>query len=37
MAGAAANVAKAIAAAPAGPIVRIARGNEVTVVPVGAR
>jgi len=35
--GAAASVAKAIASAPAGPIVRIARGNEVTVVPVGAR
>jgi pilus assembly protein CpaB len=35
--GAAASVAKAIASAPVGPIVRIARGNEVTVVPVGAR
>ena len=35
--GTAASVAKAIASAPAGPIVRIARGNEVTVVPVGAR
>jgi pilus assembly protein CpaB len=27
----------AAAAAPAGPVVRIARGNNVTVVPVGAR
>jgi pilus assembly protein CpaB len=25
------------AAAPAGPVVRVARGNDVTVVPVGAR
>ena len=25
------------AAVPTGPVVRVARGNEVTVVPVGAR
>jgi pilus assembly protein CpaB len=38
MGQAAASVAKGIAAAaPIGPVVRIARGNEVTVVPVGAR
>jgi pilus assembly protein CpaB len=38
-ANAAAAGAKGIsqAAAPSGPVVRIARGNEVTVVPVGAR
>jgi len=38
MGEAAANIAKGIASSvPAGPVVRIARGNEVTVVPVGAR
>ena len=38
MGDAAASIAKGIAkAVPAGPVVRIARGNEVTVVPVGAR
>jgi pilus assembly protein CpaB len=30
-------VGKAIATQPVGPVVRIARGNDVTVVPVGAR
>ena len=33
----AAAVGKAISAQPVGPVVRIARGNDVTVVPVGAR
>jgi pilus assembly protein CpaB len=35
-AGAPAGAAPA-AAMPSGPIVRVARGNQVTVVPVGAR
>jgi pilus assembly protein CpaB len=34
---AAAAVGKALTAQPVGPVVRIARGNDVTVVPVGAR
>jgi pilus assembly protein CpaB len=38
MGQAVAGLAKGIAnAAPVGPVVRVARGNEVTVVPVGAR
>ena len=40
MAGLGKGIAQAIggqAAAPTGPVVRVARGNEVTVVPVGAR
>ncbi|HET9810092.1 MAG TPA: Flp pilus assembly protein CpaB [Sphingomicrobium sp.] len=32
-----AGAASAVAAVPSGPVVRVARGNEVTVVPVGAR
>jgi pilus assembly protein CpaB len=31
------NAPTMAAAAPVGPVVRIARGNNVTVVPVGAR
>jgi pilus assembly protein CpaB len=31
------GVAQALGSAPAGPVVRVARGNNVTVVPVGAR
>jgi pilus assembly protein CpaB len=31
------GLGQALGAAPAGPIVRVARGNNVTVVPVGAR
>ena len=31
------GVAQALGTAPAGPVVRVARGNNVTVVPVGAR
>ena len=31
------NALPGSAATPAGPVVRIARGNNVTVVPVGAR
>ena len=40
MAGLGKGIAQAIggqAAAPTGPVVRVARGNDVTVVPVGAR
>ena len=40
MAGLGKGIAQAIggqAAAPTGPVVRVARGNEVTAVPVGAR
>ena len=32
-----ANAASGAAAVPTGPVVRVARGNNVTVVPVGAR
>jgi pilus assembly protein CpaB len=37
MAGLGKGLGQAIGAAPAGPVVRVARGNSVTVVPVGAR
>jgi pilus assembly protein CpaB len=40
MAGLGKGIAQAVggqAAAPTGPVVRVARGNDVTVVPVGAR
>jgi len=37
MAGKSAAQALGQAAVPAGPVVRVARGNDVTVVPVGAR
>jgi pilus assembly protein CpaB len=36
-AGQGANALSGSAATPAGPVVRVARGNSVTVVPVGAR
>ena len=40
MAGVGKNIAQAVTgqpAVPTGPVVRVARGNEITVVPVGAR
>ncbi len=37
MAGLGKGLGQAAAGVPSGPVVRIARGNEITVVPVGAR
>jgi pilus assembly protein CpaB len=31
------GLGQAVSAAPVGPVVRVARGNNITVVPVGAR
>ena len=37
MAGLGKGLGQALAGTPSGPVVRVARGNNVTVVPVGAR